>query len=219
MSQPAPSAFLNNPPPDGSQVEQRLNQLNRALQIGAITVQEHVAERTAILDALLPAQPRQRAVPPPAPQGLMDAARQIARIEDLQDMKLVTPDEFKRERDAIEAAIVEPAKGNVVTLNSGEPVRRVATGESRPVQSEAARAAVLGSLETVSGVVIFGEDTPINLIEAIKPDILVKGADYTIDKVVGADIVQSYGGKVVLANLEDGFSTTSTIARMNESNS
>lgn len=135
MSQPAPSAFLNNPPPEGTQVEQRLNQLNRALQIGAITVQEHVAERTAILDALLPAQPRQRATPPPAPQGLMDAARQIARIEDLQQMKLVTPDEFKRERDAIEAAIVEPAQGTAVTLNSGEPVRRVATGESRPVQA------------------------------------------------------------------------------------
>ncbi|NIY74649.1 tetratricopeptide repeat protein [Thalassospira sp. HF15] len=135
MSQPSPSAFLNNPPPEGAQVEQRLNQLNRALQIGAITVQEHVAERTSILDALLPAQPRQRATPPPAPQGLMDAARQIARIEDLQQMKLVTPDEFKRERDAIEAAIVEPAQGTAMTLNSGEPVRRVATGESRPVQA------------------------------------------------------------------------------------
>jgi tetratricopeptide (TPR) repeat protein len=135
MSQPAPSAFLNNPPPESAQVEQRLNQLNRALQIGAITVQEHVAERTAILDALLPAQPRQRATPSPAPQGLMDAARQIARIEDLQQMKLVTPDEFKRERDAIEAAIVEPAQGTAMTLNSGEPVRRVATGESRPVQA------------------------------------------------------------------------------------
>jgi tetratricopeptide (TPR) repeat protein len=135
MSQPVPSAFLNNPPPEGAQVEQRLNQLNRALQIGAITVQEHVAERTAILDALLPAQPRQRATPPPAPQGLMDAARQIARIEDLQKMNLVTPEEFKRERDAIEAAIVEPAQGTAITLNSGEPVRRVATGESRPVQA------------------------------------------------------------------------------------
>jgi hypothetical protein len=110
------------------------------LQIGAITVQEHVNERTAILDALLPAQPRQRAVPPPAPQGLMDAARQIARIEDLQSMRLVTPDEFKRERDAIEAAIVEPAKGTAVTLNAGEPVRRVATGESRPVQTGEAMA-------------------------------------------------------------------------------
>lgn len=135
MSQPAPSAFLDNPPPAGEQVEQRLNQLNRALQIGAITVQEHVAERTTILDALLPARPRQRATPPPAPQGLMDAARQIARLEDLQQMNLVTPDEFKRERDAIEAAIIEPAQANVVTLNSGEPVRRVATGESRAVKT------------------------------------------------------------------------------------
>ncbi|MCC9621320.1 bifunctional D-glycero-beta-D-manno-heptose-7-phosphate kinase/D-glycero-beta-D-manno-heptose 1-phosphate adenylyltransferase HldE [Thalassospira sp. MA62] len=105
----------------------------------------------------------------------------------------------------------------IVGLNSDASVKRL-KGDSRPVQSEAARAAVLGSLETVSGVVIFGEDTPINLIETIKPDILVKGADYTIDKVVGAEIVHGYGGKVVLANLEDGFSTTSTIARMNEGN-
>ena len=103
----------------------------------------------------------------------------------------------------------------IVGLNSDASVKRL-KGDSRPVQSEAARAAVLGSLETVSGVVIFGENTPIELIKAIKPDILVKGADYTIDKVVGAEIVHGYGGKVVLANLEDGFSTTSTIARMNE---
>ncbi|MEK9845910.1 D-glycero-beta-D-manno-heptose 1-phosphate adenylyltransferase, partial [Thalassospira sp.] len=119
-------------------------------------------------------------------------------------------------------SLLKQARANcdrlIVGLNSDASVKRL-KGESRPVQSEAARAAVLGSLETVSGVVIFGEDTPINLIEAIKPDILVKGADYTIDKVVGADIVQSYGGKVVLANLEDGFSTTSTIARMNEGSS
>lgn len=150
MSQPAPAAFLDNPPPDSAQVEQRLNQLNRALQIGAITVQEHVNERTTILDALLPAQPRQRATPPPAPQGLMDAARQIARIEDLSQMKLVTPDEFKRERDAIEAAIVEPAKANVTTLSSGEPVRRVATGESRAVQSGGEMAAAPKAASSVA---------------------------------------------------------------------
>ncbi|OSQ29940.1 tetratricopeptide repeat protein [Thalassospira sp. MCCC 1A03138] len=152
MSQSAPAAFLDNPPPDSTQIEQRLNQLNRALQIGAITVQEHVNERTAILDALLPAQPRQRATPPPAPQGLMDAARQIARIEDFSQMKLVTPDEFKRERDAIEAAIVEPAKANVTTLSAGEPVRRVATGESRAVQSggEMAAAPTMGTANPVA---------------------------------------------------------------------
>ncbi|WP_339862713.1 tetratricopeptide repeat protein [Thalassospira alkalitolerans] len=153
MSQQAPAAFLDNPPPDSRQIEQRLNQLNRALQIGAITVQEHVAERTAILDALLPAQPRQRATPSPAPQGLMDAARQIARVEDLSQMKLITPDEFKRERDAIEAAIVEPAQANVMSLNSGEPVRRVATGESRAVQSgaDAGKPSETGSAAISSG--------------------------------------------------------------------
>ena len=151
MSQQVPSAFLDSPPPDGSQVEQRLNQLNRALQIGAITVQEHVAERTAILDALLPAQPRQRATPAPAPQGLMDAARQIARIEDLSQMKLVTADEFKRERDAIEAAIIEPAQANVMRVNSGEPVRRVATGESRAVQPGDADAMAADAAPMASG--------------------------------------------------------------------
>ncbi|MCC9622574.1 tetratricopeptide repeat protein [Thalassospira sp. MA62] len=151
MSQPAPSAFLNNPPPDAGQVEERLNQLNRSLQIGAITVQEHVGERTAILDALLPAQPRQRATPPPAPQGLMDAARQIARLEDLQQMNLITPDEFKRERDAIEAAIIEPGQADVMTLNAGEPVRRVATGESRAVQGADSAPTETASTSAASG--------------------------------------------------------------------
>ncbi|MDP2699387.1 D-glycero-beta-D-manno-heptose-7-phosphate kinase [Thalassospira sp.] len=116
-------------------------------------------------------------------------------------------------------SLLQQARSNcdrlVVGLNSDASVKRL-KGESRPVQSEAARAAVLGSLETVSGVVIFGDDTPLKVIEALKPDILVKGADYTIDKVVGADIVQAYGGKVVLAQLADGFSTTSTIARMHK---
>ncbi|PTC01042.1 bifunctional heptose 7-phosphate kinase/heptose 1-phosphate adenyltransferase [Thalassospira xiamenensis] len=116
-------------------------------------------------------------------------------------------------------SLLQQARSNcdrlIVGLNSDASVKRL-KGEARPVQSEAARAAVLGSLETVSGVVIFGEDTPITVIEALKPDILVKGADYTIDKVVGANIVQGYGGKVVLANLADGFSTTSTIARINQ---
>ena len=116
-------------------------------------------------------------------------------------------------------SLLQQARSNcdrlIVGLNSDASVKRL-KGEARPVQSEAARAAVLGSLETVSGVVIFGEDTPITVIEALKPDILVKGADYTIDKVVGADIVQGYGGKIVLANLADGFSTTSTIARINQ---
>lgn len=102
----------------------------------------------------------------------------------------------------------------VVGLNSDASVKRL-KGESRPTQGEDARAAVLSSLETVDLVIIFEEDTPERLLQEIKPDVLVKGADYTIETVVGANFVQSYGGKVVLAELVPGFSTTATIARMN----
>lgn len=100
----------------------------------------------------------------------------------------------------------------VVGINSDASVKRL-KGEGRPVQNDAARALVLGSLAAVDLVVIFGEDTPLALIEALRPDLLVKGADYTVDKVVGADVVRSYGGRVMLAVLEDGHSTTATIAR------
>ncbi|HVI51702.1 MAG TPA: D-glycero-beta-D-manno-heptose-7-phosphate kinase [Candidatus Sulfotelmatobacter sp.] len=101
----------------------------------------------------------------------------------------------------------------VVGLNSDASVKRL-KGESRPVQSEAARATVLASLASVDLVVIFEEDTPYEVISLLKPDVLVKGADYTVDKVVGADLVQGWGGKVFLADLVAGQSTTSTIARM-----
>ena len=101
----------------------------------------------------------------------------------------------------------------VVGLNSDASVARL-KGPSRPVQTESARAAVLGSLESVDLVVVFGEDTPIRLIEEVRPDVLMKGADYSIDKVVGADVVAKYGGKVMLAELLDGHSTTRTIARL-----
>lgn len=102
----------------------------------------------------------------------------------------------------------------VVGLNSDASVRRL-KGENRPMQNEAARAVVLSSLETVDLVVIFDEDTPEKLLDEVRPDVLVKGADYSIETVVGADLVQSYGGKVVLAEIVKGFSTTATIARMN----
>lgn len=101
----------------------------------------------------------------------------------------------------------------VVGLNSDASVRRL-KGEGRPVQSEAARAAVLSSLASVDLVVIFAEDTPLALIEALKPDVLVKGADYTVDKVVGHELVRGWGGRVLLADLAPGHSTTATIKRM-----
>ena len=101
----------------------------------------------------------------------------------------------------------------IVGLNSDESVRRL-KGESRPVQNEASRAAVLASLASVDMVILFGEDTPVTLIEAVKPDVLAKGADYTIDQVVGADLVQAYGGDILLVDLEEGHSTTATIQRL-----
>ncbi len=101
----------------------------------------------------------------------------------------------------------------VVAINTDASVKRL-KGADRPVQSEAARAAVLGSLAMVDLVVLFAEDTPMRQIEAIRPDVLVKGADYAVKDVVGGSFVQSYGGKVLLAELAPGHSTTATIARL-----
>jgi D-beta-D-heptose 7-phosphate kinase/D-beta-D-heptose 1-phosphate adenosyltransferase len=101
----------------------------------------------------------------------------------------------------------------VVGLNSDASVKRL-KGPTRPVQDEISRAIVLASLTVVDMVVIFGEDTPLEAIKALRPDILVKGHDYTIENVVGAREVQSWGGKVVLADLTADQSTTRTIAKI-----
>jgi D-beta-D-heptose 7-phosphate kinase/D-beta-D-heptose 1-phosphate adenosyltransferase len=102
----------------------------------------------------------------------------------------------------------------VVGLNSDASTRRL-KGDGRPVQAEAARAAVLASLADTDLVVVFGEDTPLKLIEALLPDVLVKGADYTAEQVVGAEAVRRAGGRVLLAKLVPGQSTTGTIAKLN----
>ena len=100
----------------------------------------------------------------------------------------------------------------VVGLNSDASVKRL-KGAGRPVQSADARGAVLASLAPVDLVVVFEDDTPLTLIEALRPELLVKGADYRADEVVGGELVQSYGGRVMLAQILPGYSTTSTIAR------
>ncbi|MEI9985856.1 MAG: D-glycero-beta-D-manno-heptose-7-phosphate kinase [Aliidongia sp.] len=101
----------------------------------------------------------------------------------------------------------------VVGLNTDASIKRL-KGEDRPIQNEGARATVMASIGAVDLVVPFAEDTPIRLIEAIRPDVLIKGADYTVDQVVGADFVQAHGGRVALVPLEQGQSTTRTIARI-----
>jgi D-beta-D-heptose 7-phosphate kinase/D-beta-D-heptose 1-phosphate adenosyltransferase len=108
----------------------------------------------------------------------------------------------------------------VVGLNSDESVKRL-KGPSRPINGEADRARVLGALASVDAVVLFGkdrrgDDTPLDLIEAIKPDVLVKGADYTKDRVVGADVVERHGGRVELVSLVEGKSTTGVIQKMRQ---
>ena len=100
----------------------------------------------------------------------------------------------------------------IVGLNSDASVKRL-KGEDRPVQNERARAEVLAALEAVDLVALFEEDTPLNLITQIKPSVLVKGADYTREQVVGHEIVEAHGGEVRLVDILQGFSTTSLVAR------
>lgn len=101
----------------------------------------------------------------------------------------------------------------IVGLNSDASVRRL-KGNSRPIQDEETRSNILASLGFVDAVVIFDEATPLELIELFQPDVLVKGSDYTVDRVVGAPIVQARGGKVVLVDLMKGHSTTATVKKM-----
>jgi D-beta-D-heptose 7-phosphate kinase/D-beta-D-heptose 1-phosphate adenosyltransferase len=100
----------------------------------------------------------------------------------------------------------------IVGLNSDASVKRL-KGEGRPVQEQQARAEVLASIEAVDQVVIFEDDTPLELIGRVRPKVLVKGADYRIEEVVGRDLVESYGGEVVLVNLVPGFSTSALVQR------
>ena len=101
----------------------------------------------------------------------------------------------------------------IVGLNTDASVRRL-KGPERPLQNETARAIVMAALQPVDMVVLFDEDLPIELIREIRPDIIIKGADYRSDQVVGGDFVKSYGGEVLLARLVEGESTTRTIAKI-----
>ena len=104
----------------------------------------------------------------------------------------------------------------VVGLNSDASVRRL-KGPSRPVRTEVERAYVLAALECVDLVVIFTEDTPLQLVTRLRPDIIVKGGDYAEDTIVGASEVKAWGGRVVVVPLTPGQSTTRIIERMSES--
>jgi D-beta-D-heptose 7-phosphate kinase/D-beta-D-heptose 1-phosphate adenosyltransferase len=102
----------------------------------------------------------------------------------------------------------------VVGVNTDASVRRLGKGSERPLAGETARARVLAGLEAVDCVVLFDQDTPLQLIRALAPDVLVKGADYSADRIVGADWVESRGGRVVRVPVVPGFSTTALVERL-----
>ena len=101
----------------------------------------------------------------------------------------------------------------VVGINSDSSVKKL-KGDSRPINDESSRALVVASLIMVDAVMIFNEETPLELIKQIKPDVLIKGGDYTIDTIVGASEVMAYGGKVEIFPIEEGFSTTGIIEKI-----
>ncbi len=103
----------------------------------------------------------------------------------------------------------------VVGLNSDDSVRRL-KGPGRPVRSVAERAYVLAAVECVDLVVVFSEDTPLKLVKALKPDVIVKGGDYSEDTIVGASEVKKWGGRVVVVPLTPGQSTTAIIRKLSE---
>jgi rfaE bifunctional protein nucleotidyltransferase chain/domain len=103
----------------------------------------------------------------------------------------------------------------IVGLNSDASVRRL-KGESRPIRSEAERAYVLAALEAVDLVVIFPEDTPLELVKLLEPDVIVKGGDYTEETIIGAAEVRKRGGRVVVVPLTPGQSTTAIIGKLSE---
>ena len=101
----------------------------------------------------------------------------------------------------------------IVGLNSDASVRRY-KGASRPINPEAERAEVLEALDCVDAVSVFDEDTPADIIRRVQPDVLVKGADWAPDMIVGRDTVEARGGRVILEPVEPGYSTTSLIERV-----
>ena len=103
----------------------------------------------------------------------------------------------------------------VVAVNTDQSIRRL-KGNKRPIISEQDRVSVLEELESIDYLIRFDQDTPLEMIQAIKPDVLVKGADYAKEQVVGGDFVEGCGGTVALAPLVDGRSTSAVIERILE---
>jgi len=101
----------------------------------------------------------------------------------------------------------------IIGLNTDSSVKRQGKGKNRPLQDQDSRASILASLQFVDLIILFDEDTPLSLIELIQPDILVKGADYEIEDIVGHEVVQKNGGEVKRISFLEGYSTSSIIEK------
>jgi len=105
----------------------------------------------------------------------------------------------------------------IVGVNSDDSVKRLGKADSRPIQNENDRALILAALRFIDAIVIFNEDTPMELIKLVEPDVLVKGGDWEIDKIVGSDLVRQRGGLVTTIDFVPGYSTTAIEKRIKES--
>lgn len=159
--------------------------------------------------------------------------RQSAKVKKLKRLKKIVERLKKRGRKIVftngcfdilhtgHLKYLEAAKKKgailIVGLNSDASVKRI-KGETRPLNAENERAYILSGLACVDFVIIFNEDTPYRLISALTPDVLVKGSDWNKDKIVGRDILKSYGGKVTVIPYIKGFSTTAIIKKIAKQN-
>ena len=105
----------------------------------------------------------------------------------------------------------------IIGVNSDSSVKKLEKGASRPIQNENDRALILSSLQFVEAITIFNEDTPLELIKTILPDVLVKGGDWKPEQIAGADVVKAKGGEVVIIPFVDGYSTTNIEKRIKNS--
>ena len=139
-------------------------------------------------------------------QRLRDAGRTVVFTNGVFDLIHPGHVRYLREARSLGDALI-------VGVNADESVRRN-KGESRPVTREDERAELIAALACVDAATVFEEDTPAEVIRAIQPDVLVKGADWAADQIVGRDAVEARGGKVVRIAVEEGYSTTALLRRI-----
>ncbi len=158
------------------------------------------------------------AAPPPPDSKILDLSEAVARFGRPREERLVFTNGCFDLLHPGHVAYLDAARrlGDALILgvNTDASVRRLGKGDDRPLVPEQARMRVLAGLASVDALVLFDEDTPLELIRQIRPDVLVKGGDYTVDRIVGAPEVQADGGEVHVIPFLPGYSTTTLVERI-----